>query len=419
MKFLFLNPVGELGGAERVLLHVLTALRRAVPDLELHLLVTAPGPLIEEARRHQVQATVLELPRVLATAGDSFLKGRSWLARGWDLTRRGVFGLPAAGRYLLALRRFVRELGPDLIHSNGIKTHLLVAALPGRLPPLVWHVHDFYSFRPVAARALRCASRRVAAAIAVSHAVAEDVRRTLPGVPVSVIHNVADLEEFTPGPGQPQLLDELAGLPAAVPGTIRVGLVATYARWKGQNVFLQAAAQLAREGTLPAVRFYVVGGPIYRTLGSQYTRAELRGLAETLGIADRVGFIDFQREPAEIYRALDIVVQASTRPEPFGLTIAEAMACGRPVIVARAGGAAELFRPDVDAVGVPPADPAALTAALHRLITDPCLRQRLSDQARHSAAVRFSSESLAPQLLAAYRMLGDRLPNVASSIYAK
>src|SRR5205085_8086358 len=143
------------------------------------------------------------------------------------------------------------------------------------------------------------------------------------------------------------------GLPRAVPGTLRVGLVATYARWKGQEVFLDAAGRLAAGRPELPVRFYVVGGPVYQTRGSQFSEGELRRLAAQRGLADRVGFVGFREDTAPVYRALDVVVHASTRPEPFGLTVVEAMACGRPVIVSRAGGAAELFTPGYDGGGGP------------------------------------------------------------------
>src|SRR5438270_602078 len=67
-------------------------------------------------------------------------------------------------------------------------------------------------------------------------------------------------------------LDAASGLAPAPPGTVRVGLVATFATWKGQDVFLEAAARVPAD--LPA-RFYIVGGPLYRTGGSQWTREEL------------------------------------------------------------------------------------------------------------------------------------------------
>src|SRR5262249_15351528 len=161
-----------------------------------------------------------------------------------------------------------------------------------------------------------------AGAIAVSEAVGRDVRGLLPGLPTRVIGNAIDVNAFSPAEADPDLLDRLAGLPPAPEAVIRGGVVATYARWEGQDVFLPAAARVLSAGR--RVRFYVVGGPIYHTSGSQFSQAELRGLARDLGIEPDVGLIDFQPDPAAVYRALDVVVHASTRPEPFGLTIVEA-----------------------------------------------------------------------------------------------
>src|SRR5262249_33454712 len=140
------------------------------------------------------------------------------------------------------------------------------------------------------------------------------------------------------------------------------------------------------------IRFYVIGGPIYQTRGSQLTEQQLRVWAS--GLHNQVGFIGFQTDTAPVYRALDIVVHASTRPEPFGLTVAEAMACGRATIVANAGGAAELFHHDDDAIGVPPGDVGALAQALDALVRDANLRESLGAAARRTAVARFDRRRL-------------------------
>jgi glycosyltransferase involved in cell wall biosynthesis len=179
-------------------------------------------------------------------------------------------------------------------------------------------------------------------------------------------------------------------------------LVATYARWKGQDLFLEAAARVVAAHPGLPVRFFIVGGPIYQT-PAQWSESELRGRAASHEFTDRVGFVPFQPDPAGVYRALDVVVHASTRPEPFGLTIAEAMAAGRAVVVARAGGAAELITDGVDAVGMPPGDAAALANAVARLAADDELRRRLGRNAHQTALRHFDRGRLGPQLLAAYR----------------
>jgi glycosyltransferase involved in cell wall biosynthesis len=182
--------------------------------------------------------------------------------------------------------------------------------------------------------------------------------------------------------------------------------VATYARWKGQDLFLHAAAALLRQG-ITDVAFYIIGGPVYKTRDSQFTVAELRQQIVHLGLAAHCALIPFQQDLPPIYRALDIVVHASTRPEPFGRTIIEAMACGRAVVVSAAGGAVELFTEGVDALGVPPGRLPPLIEALRQLIHDPALRQRLGTAARQTAVRRFDLQVMAQRLLPLYHELLD------------
>lgn len=404
MRILFLNPVGVPGGAERALLDLLTCLRGLDPALSLHLLAGTEGALLEEARALGVDARLLPLPEQLSALGDSGLRGQGPEAL-WGLARRLTPAPGLLAGYLQALRREVRALRPHLLHSNGIKTHLLSPATVGLPVPRVWHLHDFIGERPLVRQALRALSSLATAAIANSHAVGTDAREVLGSVPIHVVYNGVDVERFAPGPGEGSRLDELAGLPPAPEGTLRLGLVATYARWKGQELFLQAAARLWRQRPALPVRFYLVGAPLYRTPGSQFSEEELRERVSRLGLSGRVGLVPFQREPEAVYRALDIFVHASTRREPFGLTIAEAMACGRPAVISRASGAAELITEGVDALTLPSGDEEALAMALRTLVEDAELRERLGRAARRTAVERFSRERYAREILEVYRTL--------------
>ncbi len=355
------------------------------------------------------------MPAALAALGDSQLD-RTGVGRLTALLRHGLAAAPAAWDYVARLRRQVRRLAPDVIHSNGLKTHLLARLVRGEAPVL-WHAHDFVSGRPAVGRMLRLARRGVAGAAAVSNAVARDLGRCVPGLPVHVVCNTVDAARFSPAPRDGAWLDAAAGLAPPEEGTVRVGLIATYARWKGHDVFLRAAAALTAAGPARRVRFYVVGGPIYRTHGSQFSEAELRDLAGRLGLEGRVGFLGFQEEPAEAFRALDVVVHASTRPEPFGLTIVEAMACAKPVVAAAAGGAAELFQDGRDALGHPPGDAAALAAAVGRLVDDPALRARLGAEARRTVLARFTPNDLGARFLEMYKQARqESLPPDPSSL---
>ncbi|HEY5839324.1 MAG TPA: glycosyltransferase, partial [Pyrinomonadaceae bacterium] len=319
MKILYLSACSQLGGAERVLLDILASIRAANSEVSLHVVTTEDGPLISECDALGVQATVVPLPKRAARLGDA-------------TSEQSLLNLFAAApsiiAHLLRLRRVIRSFAPDVIHTNGFKVHVMGAFAKPRGSALVWHIHDFVSSRPVMAKLLRHLSRCCDLAVANSRAVAADVRAVCTGISVKTIHNAVDLHRFS-STGAAIDVDELAGMRPSVPDTIRVGLIATLARWKGHETFLRAISLLPRH--LP-VHGYIIGDAIYQTDGSQHSLGELRALAEKLGVADRVGFTGFIDDTASAMRALDIIVHASIEREPFGLVIAEAAACGNSII---------------------------------------------------------------------------------------
>jgi glycosyltransferase involved in cell wall biosynthesis len=154
------------------------------------------------------------------------------------------------------------------------------------------------------------------------------------------------------------------------------------------------------------VRGYVIGAPLYDTAGSQWGEAELRRLVTDAGAADRVGFTGYVPAP-EAMRALDIVVHASTQPEPFGLVIAEAMASGRALVTSGLGGAAELVEPGVDAETHTAGDPASLARVLEKLVRDPAYRTAIAERGRLAARTRFDPRRLAAALVEVYDSLGS------------
>ncbi len=391
MKILFVNPVGAIGGAERALLTMMAALLNTQPDIQLHLIVGTDGLLIAQAEKLGVEVKLLKLPEQLNQLGDSAFKGSNQSIARLTLLWRLIKILPNIGKYLREFQQSICELQPDLIHSNGIKSHLLIALAGIKNTPVIWHIHDFYGSRPLMAQVLKWVSDRAKLGIAISQAVAKDAETTLPKLPIEIIYNAVDINYFSPIPSPPHT-------------RLRVGLVATFARWKGHDIFLEAASEIIKTHPDLNVRFCIVGGAIYQTRGSQFSEQELKDKAAYLEIADKVDFLGFQQDIAQVYNDLDIVVHASTQPEPYGLAIVEAMACGKPVIVSQAGGAAELFTHNYDAIGVPPAEPKALAVAILDLLYHPEKRQFISEEARHTVTKRFSQKRLGEQILAVYNL---------------
>jgi glycosyltransferase involved in cell wall biosynthesis len=232
-----------------------------------------------------------------------------------------------------------------------------------------------------------------------SNSVAEDVRSVCGVSPeVRTVYNGVNLANFSPD-GPRIDLDSLGGCAPPNDGVVRVGLLGTMAWWKGHKTFLRAISLLPP--TL-SFRAYIIGGSLYQTRGSQYTVDDLRSFAADLNISDRVVFTGFVDDPASAMRSLDIVVHASTRPEPFGLVIAEAMACGRAVVASDAGGASELLDQGVNALGHPPGDAAALAKAIFELASDVPLRVKLGKNGRATAESRFDRSRLANEIVPIY-----------------
>ncbi len=376
------------------------SLRRAQPTWELTLVTPGDGPLVAAVRGQDVHTVIVPFSPALARFGERGAT-RAWIPA---LVRfiKAAWGVPA---YVRTLRAVIRERQAEVIHTNGVKAHLLGAAAKPHGTALVWHMHEYLRPRPLSSALLRRLAPRCDAVVAVSESVARDMRRALgDACPVSTVYNGIDLTRFAPA--GPRLdLDQLSGLPPAPRPVVRVGLVAVMACWKGHDVFLEAMAALPRH--LP-VRGYVVGGPIYETDASETSLDGLRTRARQLGLDDRVGFTGFVRAPEEAMRALDVVVHASTEPEPFGLVIAEAMACARAIVVTRSGGAAELVEDGVDGLCVPPGDASALADAVGELVRRPDRRRRLSETG-HRRATRFDRNRLADALVPLYAAAAGRV----------
>ena len=400
MRVLFLNPTGRIGGAETALLEMLAGLREAQPRWSFELVVASEGPLVGRAAALGVAVHVLPFPRRLAAVGEWGRRRGVWprLRLAASLAR----AVRPARAYARRLGLLLQERAPDVVHTNGLKMHLLGARARPEGAALLWHVHDYVGTRPVTSRLLRRAAAACSAVVANSESVAADLRRVVGNaLTVEPLWNAVDLRRFSPiGPRYD--LDDLAGLSPADEGVIRAGLVATFARWKGHRVFLQALAKVPASA---AVRGYIIGGPVYATPDSQVSLEALAREVDALGLGGRVGFTGFVEDPAPAIRALDIVVHASTDPEPFGLVIAEAMACGKAVIASEAGGAAEIVTPGVNALTHRPGDAEGLAHAMATLAADPVRRRRLGAAGRATAEQSFGRRRLAGELARIYRRL--------------
>ena len=296
-------------------------------------------------------------------------------------------------RYVWRLRRRLRELKPDLVHTNSLKA-ALYGGLAGRLAgvPVLWHVRDRiaddYLPRP-AVRLVRLASRWIPTAV-VTNSV--NTLSTLPaGIRASVLYNPV-VPDIAPAPAPPR---------QAVDRPLRVGVLGRLAEWKGQHVFLKAFAKAFPDGREEA---WLVGSAMF---GETEYEERLRVLAATLGIADRVVWRGFRDDVDAELREVDILVHCSVTPEPFGQVVVEGMAAGLPVVAARAGGPLEIISHGHDGLLVEPGDADTLAEVLTMLAASPETRIALGAAARDSSR-RFSPAAAAQRISLVYAELAPQ-----------
>jgi glycosyltransferase involved in cell wall biosynthesis len=211
-----------------------------------------------------------------------------------------------------------------------------------------------------------------------------------------ILANAIDLAPYAAPPDRSGVRAEL-GLP---PGARLAAVVGRLMRRKGIDTFIRALAQAAAE--FPDLHGLIVGQPDFL---EPEIESELRGLAEEMGAAGRLHFTGYREDIPRLLLAADLLCFVPAQPEPFGRTVIEAMAAGLPVITAATGALPDLVSEGKTGLLVPPADPAALAAALRRLLAAPGLAAEMGQAGRSRASERFGIEQQAAALAAIYETL--------------
>jgi glycosyltransferase involved in cell wall biosynthesis len=173
-----------------------------------------------------------------------------------------------------------------------------------------------------------------------------------------------------------------------------VGIVGRLRKEKGHSILLDAMVEVVRD--VPSAKLLVVGdGP---------DRSQLIRRAETLDIADHILWLG-AKEPAEtiqLYGIMDVVVVPSLF-EGFGLTAAEAMAAGRPVVASEVDGLREVIHQGRTGFLIPPGNSNIMAKRLVELLSDPTKAQAMGEAGRQRVKQHFSLERFAEAALTAYQ----------------
>ena len=375
---LFIHHANDMYGADISLLHSLRSLEREkyYPIVILPLDMTT-GMLSSELDRLGVEYHFVPL---------------GILRRKYFSVRRILPLVKALIRGVARVRSIARSREVALVYVNTIVAGS--GAIGGRLAgvPVLWHLHEILSMpRPVRwvlYKWLKLCSKRV---VCVSRAVRDSVVKEEPGLASKsvVVYNAVTVSGGETAEPGADLRAEL-GLPSE---TELVGMVGRISHWKGQEILVKASALVLQKH--PEVHFVAVGS--YFADEAHYLE-NLQALIRSLALEERFHIVGYRSDVVNVYRALDVFVLPSIKPEPFGRVTVEAMTQGCAVIATNHGGSCELIEQGVTGMLVPPSDPQALAGAIEQLLSDATLRKNMGKAASIYALNHFGLPSYERQM---------------------
>ncbi|HUV04336.1 MAG TPA: glycosyltransferase family 4 protein [Armatimonadota bacterium] len=372
---LYVNPSGDISGAENSLLSLIEALGNRVRPL-----VACPSPGKLSQRCHEMNVPVFPIP--------------------FDNPKRStlysMFILrPIQNRRLIScLDEIVRTEKVDLIHANSYLVGLASSVAGNQAGiPVVWHIRDIrYGLkRIIIRRTVDCFPDRV---LVVSQAVKEALGERTNGK-VQVVYNGIRPRTIT----DDQQVWNRAELSIA-PDEPLVGNAGILTRWKGQDLFLRMARSVLER--IPNARFLMIGSAHPQSLGFDVA---LKKLVAKLGIQDRVIFTGFRQDALSLIASLDVYVHAAREPDPLPRAVLEAMSVGTPVVAPANGGIPEAIIDGESGLLYRTADVNEAASHVIKLLKCRDLSRKIGEAAKERIRCCFSMEKCAQAIWQVYAEL--------------
>jgi len=280
--------------------------------------------------------------------------------------------------------KIIRENEIDLIHTHSELIHgkpeILAAWITG--VPCISHNHGYFKLTHFD----KTFARFVDSFIYISRDQADHhIVQGKPKAKGVIIHNGLEMKEFTRTYDTSLVRSELC----STSDEILVGILGRISWWKGHEYFLEAIAEVTKQ--ISGLKGVIIGDVTEDSLGHnpQYFN-KLQLLVKSLNIEGKILFAGFRRDVPRVITALDVVVHASSIPEPFGLVVIEGMAAGKPVVATGAGGVLDIIEDGVNGLLVPCKDSKAMAKAILQIISDKGRAKQMGLAARQCVTDKFT-----------------------------
>lgn len=292
-------------------------------------------------------------------------------------------------KYVTVLKKIIKHFKPDILHAHYATSYGLVGALTNFHPYIIssWGT-DVMKFphKNFVAKSILGFNYKMADLLCATSYTISDYIKLVTDKPVSVIPFGIDTEKF-----KPQKVESLFKN-----GEFVVGSIKPVETIYNINILIQSFATLHLK--YPNMRLLIVGDGT--------ASKSLRELSKTLGVEDKVTFtgrIPFH-EISTYYNMLDVLVNVSEY-ESFGVSVIEAMACGKPVIVTNVGGLKEIVCDETLGLKVEPGNIEQTASAIATLMNNKEQYEKISVNAREHVMKNYNWENNLKQMIRAYKGL--------------
>jgi hypothetical protein len=318
------------------------------------------------------------------------------------LFKRGLNGLDQ--ELIELFKKFLDDIKPHIIHCHNMhyfsKVHaeLIAKEAQERKVPLILTAHNVWDEMLFLELSRNINWDHI---IAVSYF----IKRELIGAgcddrKITVVHHGIDIREFSPNINPKKILHKYPQLKnkKIIFHPARMGLA------KGCDTSIKALNIIKNK--IPDAILVLAGTRNIIDWGATQQRdiAYILDLVKTFNLDENVLIDSYSREEvAQIYVLSQVCVYPSTTSEPFGLTMLEALATAKPMIVTNCGGMPEIIRDGIDGFVVAPRDFEALASRVIQVLSDDNLRRRLGDTGREIVEAYYKKEDVTRNTINVYK----------------
>ena len=296
----------------------------------------------------------------------------------------------------------IRKNKIELVHTHSDlrygKPEIIAARMAGI--PCISHHHGYAKYTYFD----RLFARFVSANIYISNDVAEyHISGGESRAKGKIIHNGVNLSNFIQQDDGLKVRKEFG----FTTDQILVGIVARLDWWKGHEFFLEAMAEVVKKKY--DTKGLIIGGLAELNYDSSKRYLDkLHHMVNSLGLEEKIVFLGHRNDVPRLISSLDVVVHASSTPEPFGLTVIEGMAAGKPVVATSAGGVLDIIEDGVNGLLVPCKDSKAMATAILQILSNRDKAKKMGLAARRYVAEKFTVQ----QQVTSVQKLYDSVPGV-------